>query len=209
VAATIPNHICYNTHICYKTPYLLQDEEIASMEIRRVVTIVEDVMVEGGRPADKTVRRVASIAVIKNPALGAQSGENLDQFVKMGYDLGELLACEAMKPLDGGANVESYGKGCIVGVDGELEQAAILIHKEFGKSVREVIGGGKAGIPSTKKVAGAGASIDIPLSFRDNSGLGTHFDCIEVTVPGSPKADEIVVVLAFTNGGRPHPWSGW
>ena len=179
------------------------------MEIRRVVTVVEDVMVEGGRVAGKVVRRVAAAAVIKNPAVREQSGAALDQFSRMGYDLGELLAKEAVTYLGGGEKVESYGKACIVGVDGELEQAAILIHKEFGKSVREVIGGGKAGIPSTKKVAGPGVSIDVPLSFRDNSGLATHFDCIEVRVPGSPKADEIVVVLAFTNGGRPHPWSGW
>lgn len=179
------------------------------MEIRRIVTVVEDVLFEGGREAQKKVRRVASAAVIKNPAVGEDSGKYLDQFSEMGYELGELLAKEAMPYLGGGEKVESYGKACIVGVDGELEQAAILIHKRFGVSVREVIGGGKAGIPSTKKVAGPGTSIDVPLSFRDNSGLGTHFDCIEVVVPGSPKADEIVVVLALTNGGRPHPWSGW
>lgn len=179
------------------------------MEIRRIVTVIEDVIVEAGRAAEKRVRRVASVAVIKNPAIREASGQSLDQFSRMGYDLGELLAKEAMVHLGGGEKVESYGKACIVGVDGELEQAAILIHKEFGKSVREVIGGGKAGIPSTKKVAGPGVSIDIPLSFRDNSGLATHFDCIEVMVPGSPKADEIVVILALTNGGRPHPWSGW
>ncbi len=179
------------------------------MEIRRIITVVEDVIIEGGRKADKAVRRVASAAVITNPALGDKSAENLAQFAGMGYDLGEILAKEAVAVLGGGANVESYGKACLVGVGGELEQAAILIHKEFGKSVREVIGGGKAGIPSTKKIAAAGVSIDVPLSYRDNAGLATHFDSMEITVPGSPKADEIVVVLAFTNGGRPHPWEGW
>ncbi len=179
------------------------------MEIRRIVTVIEDVIVEGGRKSDKVVRRVASAAVIKNPAVGEDSGKYLDQFSPMGYELGELLAKEALIPLGSGDKVQSYGKACIVGVYGELEQAAILIHKEFGKSVREVIGGGKAGIPSTKKVAGPGTSIDVPLSFRDNSGLATHFDCMEIMVPGSPKADEIVVVLVLTDGGRLHPWSGW
>lgn len=181
----------------------------AKMEIRRIVTIIEDVLYEGGRAADQTVRRVATAAVITNPAIGSASGVNLDQFAGMGYDLGELLTKEAVAHLGGGAEVQNYGKAAIVGVDGELEQAAILIHKEFGKALREVIGGGKAGIPSSKKVAGPGVSIDVPLSFRDNSGLGTHFDCMEVNVPGSPKHDEIVVIAVFTNGGRPHPWSGW
>lgn len=179
------------------------------MEIRRIITLIEDVVIEGGRKAEKPVRRVASAAVIANPAVGDKSAENLQQFAGMGYELGEILAKEAMAPLGGSANVESYGKACIVGVAGELEQAAILIHKEFGKSVREVIGGGKAGIPSTKKVAAAGTTIDVPLSYRDNAGLATHFDSMEVTVPGAPKADEIVVILALTNGGRPHPWEGW
>ena len=179
------------------------------MEIRRVITIAEDVLVEAGRPAAKPVRRVVAAAVIKNPAPREDFGQSLERFSRLGYDLGELLAKEAIRPLGGSDKVESYGKGCIVGVDGELEQAAILIHKEFGRSVREVIGGGKAGIPSTKKVAGPGATLDIPLSFRDNAGLATHFDCIELYIPGAPKADEIVVALALTNGGRPHPWSGW
>ncbi len=179
------------------------------MEIRRIITISEDVMVEGGRKVLSPLRKVALAAVITNPAVGEKSGKNLEQFVDMGKQLGTILAKEAMAVLGGSENVVSYGKACIVGINGELEQAAILIHKEFGQSVREVIGGGKAGIPSTKKVGAAGVSIDVPLCFRDNSGLATHFDSIQVSVPNAPTADEIVVVLGFTNAGRPHPWGGW
>jgi hypothetical protein len=179
------------------------------MEILRLVTIVEEVYSEGGRKAERPIKKVAAAAVIKNPAIGDKSAVNLDQFSGMGRELGYVLAKAAMAQLGDGSKIESYGKSCIVGVGGELEQAAILIHKEFGASVREVIGGGKAGIPSTKKVAPAGVNIDVPLSFRDNSGLATHFDSMPVLVPGAPNADEILVVLAFTNGGRPHPWEGW
>ena len=114
-----------------------------------------------------------------------------------------------MAVLGGNENVASFGKGCIVGTSGELEQAAILIYKEFGQTVRDVIGGGKAGIPSTKKVGAPGVSIDVPLCFRENAGLATHFDSIQVTVPNAPAADEIVVVLGLANAGRPHPWEGW
>jgi hypothetical protein len=179
------------------------------MEILRLVTIVEDVLVEGRRKAEKPVRRVAAAAVIKNPAVGDKSAENLGQFSGMGKELGYILAKAALAQIGDGSQVESYGKACIVGVAGELEQAAILIHKELGVSVREVIGGGKAGIPSTKKVAPAGVNIDVPLSFRDNSGLATHFDSMPVVIQGAPNADEIVVILVLTNGGRPHPWEGW
>jgi hypothetical protein len=179
------------------------------MEILRLVTIVEDVYVEGRRKVNKPVRRAVAAAVIKNPAIGDKSAENLGQFSGMGKELGYILAKAALGQIGDGSLVESYGKACIVGAAGELEQAAILIHKEFGVSVREVIGGGKAGIPSTKKVAQAGVNIDVPLSFRDNSGLATHFDSMPVAVPGAPNADEIVVILVLTNGGRPHPWEGW
>jgi hypothetical protein len=179
------------------------------MEIRRIFTISENVLVEGRRKVPSPVRKVASAAVITNPAVGDKSGENLEQFVDMGRQLGTILAKEAMAVLGGGENVASFGKACIVGVNGELEQAAILIHKAFGQSVRDVIGGGKAGIPSTKKVGAAGVSIDVPLCFRDNAGLATHFDSMQVSIPGAPTADEIVVILGLTNAGRPHPWDGW
>lgn len=115
------------------------------------------------------------------------------------------MAQNASAHLGDGSNVDSYGKGCLVGEGGELEQAAALIHPTFGKIVRAVIGGGKASIPSTKKVAGAGAIIDVPSAYRDNSSVASHFDAMEIHVPGSPKANEIVVALALTNGGRPHP----
>ncbi len=179
------------------------------MEILRLLTTIEDIYSEGGRKAERPVRRVAAAAVMKNPATGVHSAENLEQFCGMGREVGYVLAKAALAQFAEGSTVESYGKACIVGTSGELEQAAILIHKEFGEAVREVIGGGKAGIPSTKKVAPSGTGIDVPLSFRDNSGLATHFDCMSVVVPGAPNADEIVVVLVLTDGGRPHPWEGW
>jgi Protein of unknown function (DUF1185). len=180
------------------------------MEILRLLTISEDIYVEGRRKAPKPIRKVAAAAVIKNPSIGERSAENLEQYFGMGKELGYVLARAAMERLgNDGKNVESYGKACIIGVQGEIEQGAILIHKEMGVSVREVIGGGKAGIPSTKKVAPAGTSIDVPLSYRDDSGRATHFDSMSVVVPGAPNPDEIVVVLVLTNGGRPHPWEGW
>jgi len=174
------------------------------MEIRRLITTIEDIKVEGGREAAKPVRRVAAVAVIANPAAG-KCVENMDEFIAMGTELGTILAQRAFAHFSGVAEVESFGKGCIVGEGGELEHAAALIHPTYGKSVRAVIGGGKAAIPSTKKVAGPGATIDLPLGYRDQTSVASHFDAMEVSVPGLPKADEIVVALALTNGGRPHP----
>jgi hypothetical protein len=154
-----------------------------TMEVHRIITVIADVHCEGGRAADKNVRRVATAAVITNPSIDGQSGAALDQFASISYQLGKILTTQAIIQLGGGENVENFGKAAIVG--------------------------GKVGISSTKKVAGAGTAINVPLSFRDNSGLETPSDCMEVSIPGSPKHDEIVVIAAFTNGGRPHPWQGW
>jgi hypothetical protein len=179
------------------------------MEILRIVTIIEDITIEGGRKVARPVRRVAAAAVIKNPAIGDKSGEDQEQFFAIGKELGYILTKAAMAPIGEGKDVESFGKACIVGSLGEVEQGAMLIHKVLGVAVREIIGGGKAGIPGAQKVAPAGTSIDVPLSFRDDSGLATHWDTMPVMIPGAPNADEIVAIIALSNTGRPHPWAGW
>jgi len=179
------------------------------MEILRIVTIIEDIIIEGGRTSAHPVRRVAACAVIKNPATGDKSADNQEQFFDIGLELGYILTKAAMAPIGEGKDVESFGKACIVGSAGEVEQGAMLIHKVLGRSVREVIGGGKAGIPGAQKVAPAGTSIDVPLQFRDDAGLATHWDTMPVVVPGAPNADEMVAIIALSNGGRPHPWPGW
>jgi hypothetical protein len=179
------------------------------MEILRIVTIIEDVIEEGGRKVETPNRRVAACAVIKNPAPGEKSAENMEQFFDIGREIGTILTQAAMAPLGDGTKVESFGKACIVGSEGEVEQGAMLIHKILGRSVREVIGGGKAGIPGAQKVAPAGTTIDVPLSFRDDAGRATHWDTMPVMVPGAPNGDEMVVIIALSNCGRPHPWAGW
>jgi hypothetical protein len=70
--------------------------------------------------------------------------------------------------------------------------------------MRERIGGGKAIIPSAKKLGGPGTAIDVPLHFKDAAFVRSHFDAIEVRVPAAPRGDEIVVIAALTSGGRPH-----
>jgi hypothetical protein len=179
------------------------------MQILRIMTIIEDVLEEGGRKVETPYRRVAAAAVIKNPATGAKSAEDQEQFFAIGKEIGYILTRAALAPLGEGKDVESFGKACIVGSEGEVEQGAMLIHKILGVAVREVIGGGKAGIPGSQKVAPAGTSIDVPLSFRDDAGRATHWDTMRVMVPGAPNGDEMVVIIALSNCGRPHPWAGW
>jgi hypothetical protein len=106
-----------------------------------------------------------------------------------------------------GQEFEAYGKGVIVGVAGELEHAAIW-HEPAGVGVRKAMGGAKSIMPSTGKVAAAGARIDIPLHHVNAAYVRSHYDAIEFAVPDGPKPDEIVFIVAAAIGGRPYPRVG-
>ena len=107
---------------------------------------------------------------------------------------------ELVKLLDGPA--VSYGKGALVGVNGEMEHGGACVHPMLGKPMRAAIGGGKAVISSNVKVAAAGASLDVPLGHKDDSWSFPHFDTITVSVADAPRADEILVVMGIADGGR-------
>jgi hypothetical protein len=71
-----------------------------------------------------------------------------------------------------------------------------------------VLGGAKAIVPSTKKVGGPGARLDVPITHVNASYVRSHFDAIEVGVPDAPRANEMVVALVMTTGPRVHARSG-
>ena len=175
------------------------------MKIRKLVTVVEEVLSDGWREAKRPVRKVAAVAVIENPFAGRYV-EDLTELINAGEELGALLAKKATEAL--GAPVESFGKAAIVGEQGEYEHAAALLHPKLGAPLRAVIGGGKAIIPSAKKLGGPGTTIDVPLHFKDAAFVRTHYDAMEVRLHDAPRADEIVVAIAITDGGRPHPRIG-
>ena len=178
------------------------------MEILKYVTILEETLKEGGKKVDPPTRKAAAIAVIKNPFAGKYV-ENLDQLIDIGEELGGILAKRAVEALRIiPKNAESYGKAAIVGVDGELEHAAAILHPKFGTPVREAVDGGKAIIPSAKKIGGPGTEIDVPLHYKDAAFVRSHFDAMTVRVPDAPRADEIVVAIVVTDSGRHHPRIG-
>ena len=96
----------------------------------------------------------------------------------------------------------SYGKAAIVGVNGDIEHGHALLHPKLGKVMRAPIGGGEALIPSAVKLASAGAELDVPLGHKDDAWSFDHFDAMTVTVPDSPRPDEVMMVVALADGGR-------
>jgi hypothetical protein len=178
------------------------------MEILKYVTIVEETLKEGGKKVDPPTRKAAAIAVIKNPFAGKYV-ENLDPLIDIGEELGGILGKRAVEALRiTPKNAESYGKAAIVGTDGEFEHAAAILHPKLGTPLREAVGGGKAIIPSAKKIGSPGTEIDVPLHYKDAAFVRSHFDAMTVKVPDAPRPDEIVVVIVVTDSGRPHPRIG-
>ena len=55
---------------------------------------------------------------------------------------------------------------------------------------------------------GMGVVLDIPLGHKDAAFVRSHFDGMEVRVSDAPRANEIVVAVAVTTGGRPLPRVG-
>ncbi len=176
--------------------------------IRKISTVVEETRIEGERPVDPPTRRAAAVAVIDNPFAGAFV-EDLSELMDVGEELGGLLADRAVHALGvPGPTVESFGKAAAVGADGELEHAAAILHPKLGAPFRKVLGKGAALIPSSKKRGGPGVALDIPLGHKDAAKVRSHFDGMEVRIADAPRANEIMVAIAVTDSGRPHPRVG-
>lgn len=179
-----------------------------SAEIRKIAVFVEEVLSEAGEPVSPPVRKAAAVAVIRNPFAGLYV-RDLAPLIAQGEELGGLLARKCVEALGiDPSKAESYGKAALVGEDGELEHAAALLHPSMGKPVREALGGGAALIPSSKMRGGLGAVLDIPLGHKDAAYVRSHFDGMTVRIADAPRANEIVVAVAVTDGGRPLPRVG-
>ena len=169
------------------------------VEIRKIMTTREVIVSELGVKAPRPVVRAVGMAVITNPFAG-RFVEDLRLLFEAGAMLGERLMPDLVKLLDRPA--VSYGKGALVGIDGEMEHGGACVHPMLGKPMRAAIGGGKAVIGSNVKVAAPGAILDVPLGHKDDSWSFAHFDTITVLVADAPRPNEILVVLAIADGGR-------
>ncbi|HEX2828332.1 MAG TPA: amino acid synthesis family protein [Burkholderiales bacterium] len=169
------------------------------MDLRKIIVTKEIIYSDGGRGVARPITRVAAAAVIGNPDAGRFS-EDLAPMFDLGAEVAERLmpALTAQLP----ERAVAYGKAAIVGVNGELEHAAAVLHPKMGKPIRAALGGGEAVIPSTSKVAAAGAAIDVPLGHKDNPWSFDEIDTITVSVADAPRPDEIVVVVALADGPR-------
>lgn len=174
--------------------------------LRKMILSIEEVRHEGGPVPKVPLMRGAISAVITNPYAGRYVAEITD-FIEDLKPLGLDMATRLAAALGGADKIEGYGKGAIIGANGELEHGA-LWHAPGGYSMREVLKGTKAIVPSTKKVGGVGARLDVPVTHVNASYVRSHFDSIEVGCNDAPKANEMLLVLVMTTGARIHSRSG-
>jgi hypothetical protein len=169
-------------------------------KVRAWHSFVQETVHELGPAPEQPLIKAAVAVVFENPFAGRWA-EDLSPLTAQSASLGTELGERAVALL-GGRPVESYGKGGLVGVNGEQEHIVACVTTVFGDALRAAVGGGEAWISSATKVAPTGASIDVPLAYKDEVYVRSHYDAITLTLPDAPRPDEIVVIAAVATGGR-------
>jgi hypothetical protein len=173
------------------------------VQLRKRALIIEEIFHEYGPVSTTPQKRAAALAIIHNPYAGKYVAE-ITPFMEDLNPLGLDMAKSLVAALGGDPKqIEGYGKGAIVGQAGELEHGA-LWHVPGGYAMREILGGAKAIVASTKKVGGPGTRLDVPITHINASYVRSHFDAMEVGINDAPRADEILLALVMTTGPRIH-----
>src|SRR5271167_450371 len=170
------------------TPALTGAWPMPEVQVRKKLLLVEDIFHEGGPVANHPQRRSAALVVIHNPYAGRYV-EQIESFMDDLKPLGLEMARSLVASLGGDPKlVEGYGKGAIVGAAGEVEHGA-LWHVPGGYAMRELLEKNgvptNAIVPSTKKVGAPSTALDVPMTHVNASYVRSHFDAIEVRVPGA------------------------
>lgn len=172
-------------------------------EVRSWHAFSQEISRHEGKRQDRPLIKAVAGVIIRNPFANKPFQQDLSSLTNSSDLLGKELGKRARAML-GEHAVESYGKGGIAGLGGSQEHLVACVTTVFGDAFREAIGGGQAWISSTSKVAGPGASLDIPLAFKDEVYVRAYYDTVTFTVPEGPKDDELLIVCAVASGPRPN-----
>lgn len=176
-----------------------------SLQLRKLVSYVEDTRIEGGKTAEKPLVMIVAAAVIRNPWAGRPFQEDLrPEILAVAPPLGELLVAEILRHAGSADQVEAYGKAAVVGTAGEIEHASALIHTlRFGNAYRNAVKG-TSYLSFTNTRGGPGCVISVPLMHKLDEGLRSHYLTVQTCIYDAPAPDEIVIALGAATGGRPH-----
>jgi Amino acid synthesis len=172
------------------------------MQIKRTLSFVDETSIEAGQRVDPVLRKVAVAAVVDNPFAG-RFERDLKPLTDASVEVGRHI-CGLAMALMAPHQAASYGKAAVIGTNGEQEHGVAMLTTVFGNVMRDAVRGGQAWISSLTKRAAPGASIDIPLAHKDALYVRSHYDGITITLPDAPLPDEIAIIVAFANRGRPN-----
>lgn len=175
------------------------------MPMRKISLTREVTFADMGKPTERPLTRAVGAVVIDNPFAG-RFIDDLSPFFAQGAEIGTMLMKDLVPLLPNGP--VAYGKAAIVGVNGEIEHGAALLHPQLGQPIRAGVGGGQAIICANAKIGAVGSSIDLPLAHKDNIWSFDHLDTFTVSLADAPRPNEIVVFVSISDAGRPHPRVG-
>ena len=155
------------------------------MTIRKTVTLVEEINSEYGAPASPPLRRVAIAAVFENPLAGKAAGADLKPLIDYSIELGDSLT-----------------KAALVGIGGDLEHGAAMIHPRLGMAMRRAIKRGRVIIPGHAKVGPPGTAVDLIYGPLDEGWDLDAFDSTPVLIHDAPRPHEIVLWIGYATGPR-------
>jgi hypothetical protein len=180
---------------------------VPEFEVRKSTTTIEEIWHDGGPPIDEPLRIGLCAAVVRNPDAGAYVDEILARMPAL-KELGLELANRLLAVLGADPSaIEAYGKGAIIGTSGDIEYGAMW-HEAGGWSMREVLGGTKAIVPSSKIIGALGAHLQIPLGHTRAAFVRSHMMATGLWIHDAPRPDEIVYALAMATGPRVHARAG-
>jgi len=175
----------------------------ADVDFRQITVISQDVLREGGRALATPCRRVAACGVLANPHAGRPPLDDFADLVDLSVRAGEVLTARALAALAPLAP-RGYGKAALVGIAGDLEHGASMIHVRLGLAMRQGAGGGPALIPGNAKVGGPGSPVDIIFGGLEDGWDYDAMDTMTIALPDAPRPDEILLAVAFLGGTRPN-----
>jgi hypothetical protein len=174
------------------------------IKIRKKILNTETVYHEGGPVAAVPLKLGVIAMVVANPFAGRYaSSEELAAYVKEARSMANDMVPELIAALGGNDKIETYGKGAIVGTNGELEHGAMW-HEAGGWAMRAVLTHAKSIVPAGKFVGAAGSRLHVPLHHIEACYIRSHFNTMEVSIADAPRPDEILFALAMSTGPRIH-----
>ena len=172
------------------------------IKIRKKLLNIETIYHEGGPVRDEPIKMGSIAVVIHNPYAGRYV-QDLSGLVKDATEMAKEIVPELLAALGGADKIQAYGKGAIVGLNGELEHGAIW-HEAGGWSMRASLPQAKSIVPAAKVVATAGTRLQIPLHHIEACYVRSHFSTMDVGAIDSPRPDELLYALVMSTGSRVH-----